>query len=172
MRGYRWLLAVGLIAAGVPAVRIGLARDQAAPKAERTDRAAKATLSALPTQRQVTAFAILAIPDSAELDPRLASVQGQLKKVLPGHGFRLRDVQSRRIDTGQAVTCDLGDGYKAETVLVKPLDDNGKVQLRCNLTFKGTREFSTLIRSPVNQLVFYERALKPGTRVLIGVGAR
>ena len=70
------------------------------------------------------------------------------------------------------MTCDLGNGYKAETILVRPLDENGKVQLRCNLSQQGTKEFSTLVKTPINQLFFYERSLKDGSRVLIGVGAR
>ncbi len=91
---------------------------------------------------------------------------------MPGHGFKLLGVESKRLEAMQSVTCDLGRGYKAETVLVRPLDENGKVQLRCNLSRLGTKEFSTLVKTPVNQLFFYERSLKDGARVLIGVGAR
>ena len=120
----------------------------------------------------MTVFAILATNDPAAIDPRLASVDSQLRKVLPGHGFKLLDVESKRIEATQSVTCDLGNGYKAETVLVRPLDENGKVQLRCNLSQQGIKEFSTLVKTPINQLFFYERSLKDGTRVLIGVGAR
>jgi hypothetical protein len=145
-------------------------------KAERVEPGAGAVpalaLSRAPSQRQVTALAILAIPNSSELDPRLDAVQARLRKVLPGYGFKLQDVQSKRIGTGQSVNCDLGGGYRAETVLVKSLDDDGKLELRCNLAFRGTKEFSTLVRTPANQLFFYERTLREGTRVLIGVGAR
>ena len=95
-----------------------------------------------------------------------------MRKVLPGHGFKLLDVESKRVEATQSVTCDLGNGYKAETVLVRPLDENGKVQLRCNLSQQGIKEFSILVNTPINQLFFYERSLKDGTRVLIGVGAR
>jgi hypothetical protein len=91
---------------------------------------------------------------------------------LPGHGFKLLDVQSKRVEAKQSVTCELGNGYKAETVLVRSLDENGKVQLRCTLKSNGEPEFSTLVKTPENQLFFYERSLKDGTRVLIGVGAR
>ena len=122
--------------------------------------------------RQVTLFAIRAIPRSKELDPRLETVQGQLRKLLPGYGFRLLDVQSKRIEAGQSVTCDLGNGAKAEAILVRPCDENGKVQLRCGVSQKGTQEFSALFKTPANQLFFYERLLGDGTRVLIGVGAR
>lgn len=122
--------------------------------------------------RQVTLFAIRAIPGSKELDPRLETVQGQLRKALPGFGFRLLDGQSKRIETSQSVTCNLGNGYTAEAILVGPFDENGKVQLRCSVSQKGTREFSALFKTPANQLFFYERLLGDGTRVLIGVGAR
>lgn len=122
--------------------------------------------------RQVTLFAIRAIPGSMELDPRLETVQGQLRKILPGYGFRLLDVQSKRIEASQSVSCNLGNGIKAETTLVRPFDENGKVQLRCSVYQKGTREFSALFKTPANQLFFYEQLLGDGTRVLIGVGAR
>jgi hypothetical protein len=125
------------------------------------------------TARQVTAFAILAIPNSATVDPRLtANVKAQLRKILPDHGFKLLDVQSKLIDVDQAVTCDLGKGYTAETILVRSLDENGKVQLRCKVALAKVAQFSTLVKTPANQLFFYERSLKDGSRVLIGVGAR
>jgi hypothetical protein len=122
--------------------------------------------------RQVTMFAILATPGPATVDPRLGAVRAQLRKVLPGHGFKLLDVESKRIETGESVTCDLGHSYNAETSLVRPIDENGKVQLRCTLMLQGKQEFSTLVKTPVNQLFFYERSLRDGTRVVIGVGAR
>ena len=46
------------------------------------------------------------------------------------------------------------------------------MQLRCTLSQQGTKEFSTLVKTPINQLFFYQRSLKDGSRVLIGVGAR
>jgi hypothetical protein len=122
--------------------------------------------------RQVTLFAIRAIPGSSELDPRLETIQNQLRRVLPGHGFRLLDVQSKRLEVGQSVTCEVGNGTKAETTLVRPFDEDGKVQLRCSLLQKGTKEFSALFKTPANQLFFYERLLGDGARVLIGVAAR
>lgn len=167
------VLASGAFLAMAPGQGVGLgqtmdgspaARDQAQPKYKKS--------SADETARQVTVFAILATADPAAIDPRLASVNAQLRKVLPDHGFKLLDVKSKRIEATQSVICDLGNGYKAETILVRPLDENGKVQLRCNLSQQGTKEFSTLVRTPINQLFFYERSLKDGSRVLIGVGAR
>ena len=53
----------------------------------------------------------------------------------------------------------------------RPIDEAGKVHLRCILTKDGTPEFATLVKTPINQLFFYERSLADGTRVMIGVGA-
>jgi hypothetical protein len=168
------LIAVGLgvVPVMVQANRVGLGQSVGDPKVSETPVQPRLKSSADETARQVTVFAILATKDPGAVDPRLVSVQSQLRKALPGHGFKLLDVESRRIEATQSVTCDLGNGYKAETVLVRPRDENGKVQLRCSLSQQGTKEFSTLVKTPINQLFFYERSLKDGSRVLIGVGAR
>ncbi|HWU37561.1 MAG TPA: hypothetical protein VN203_07885, partial [Candidatus Acidoferrum sp.] len=166
------VLGLGVVLAMVPGNGVGLGQTVDGPGAAPDQAQPKLKSSADETARQVTVFAILATADPAAIDPRLASVNSQLRKVLPGHGFKLLDVRSKRIEATQSVTCDLGNGYKAETILVRPLDENGKVQLRCNLSQQGTKEFSTLVKTPINQLFFYERSLKDGTRVLIGVGAR
>jgi hypothetical protein len=122
--------------------------------------------------RQVTVFTILATPDPKAIDPSLDAIKNQLAKVLPDHGFKLLEVKSKRIGPGGSVTCDLGNGYKARTELVRSFDENGKIHLRCELTCNGTKEFSTLVKTPVNQLFLYERTLQQGRRVLVGVGAR
>jgi hypothetical protein len=163
---------LAIVLAIVPGNGVGLGQTGDGPGAAQDQSQPKLKSSADEAARQVTVFAILATADPAAIDPRLASVNSQLCKVLPGHGFKLLDVKSKRIEATQSVTCDLGNGYKAETVLVRPLDENGKVQLRCNLSQQGTKEFSTLVKTPINQLFFYERSLKDGSRVLIGVGAR
>jgi hypothetical protein len=162
-------------ACGFSALLVGLFASSVAPAGPRALRAATGLGGALladESARQVTTFAILATPASSTIDPRLEKIQSQLRKVLPDHGFRLLEVQSKRIEPKQSVTCRLGNGYKAETLLVHSLDENGKVQLRCTLEHKGKAEFSTLVKTAVNQLVFYERSLKDGTRVVVGVGAR
>jgi hypothetical protein len=166
------VLGLGVVLAMVPGNGVGLGQTVDGPRAVQDQAQPKLKSSADETARQVTVFAILATADPAAIDPRLASVNSQLRKVLPGHGFKLLDVKSKRIEATQSVTCELGNGYKAETILVRPLDENGKVQLRCNLSQQGTKEFSTLVKTPVNQLFFYERSLKDGSHVLIGVGAR
>ncbi len=166
------VLGLGVVLAMAPSPGVGLDQTLDGPRAAQDQAQPYRKSSADDTARQVTVFAILATADPEAIDPRLASVQAQLRKVLPDHGFKLLDVASKRIEAAQSVTCNLGNGYKAETILVRPVDENGKVQLRCNLSQHGTKEFSTLVKTPINQLFFYERSLKGGSRVLIGVGAR
>lgn len=122
--------------------------------------------------RQVTLFGVLATPGETALDPRLESVQEQLRKLLPGHGFRFLGVQSRRLVAGQSMSCDLRDGFSAEAVLVDPLDANGKVQLRCSVSLRREFQFGTVVDTPPNQLFFFEKRLSGGQRMLVGVGAR
>lgn len=172
--GLRWVLAFG-----VPVLLFGLSKHvglgltvnpQAAAPRPADPPALKSSVD--DTARQVTVFAIQATPGPATIDPRLGSVRAELRKVLPGHGFELLTVESKRLEAQQSVTCDLGRGYKAETVLVEPMDELGKVHLRCILSKDGKPEFSTLVKTPINQLFFYERKLDDSTRVMIGVGAR
>ncbi|APW61449.1 hypothetical protein [Paludisphaera borealis] len=123
--------------------------------------------------RQVTVFAIRAVPGESAIDPRLSSVKAQLRKVLPDHGFELLEVQTGRLDPGEFLKCDLGRGWLAKTTLEPPsADDFGRVRLRCELIDGDKPRFSTLVDAPENQLFFYERALRDGMHVLIGVGAR
>ena len=56
--------------------------------------------------------------------------------------------------------------------LVQTVDENGKVQLRCELFHDKNRQFSTLVKTPLNQLFFCQQALQDGSQLLIGVGAR
>ena len=55
--------------------------------------------------------------------------------------------------------------------LVQTVDENGKVQLRCELFQGEDRQFSTLVKTPLNQLFFCQQALPDGSQLLIGVGA-
>ena len=73
---------------------------------------------------------------------------------------------------GESVRCDLGNGWTASTDLVQPLDENGKVELRCGLLQNDVAQFDTLVATPPNQLFFCDRMLDDGKRLLIGVGAR
>ena len=122
--------------------------------------------------RQVTVCGIVADPSTKYVDPKLAQIQPQLSKLLPGYGFKLIEVKSRRVKGGQSVVCELGGGYTAEALLVKPLDDNGKVQLQCDLTLNSVSQFSTLVTTPANQLFFCDQKRGDGTHLLIAVGAR
>ncbi len=123
--------------------------------------------------RQVTVLGILATPGGKTSDSRLSEVLPQLKQLLPNHGFKVLDVQSARIIAGEAVKCDLGHGFRSVTTLVRPLDENGKVQLRCELSLDGELQFSANVRAPINQVFFCERPfLSDGSKLLIGLGVR
>src|SRR5262249_32195976 len=77
--------------------------------------------------RQVTVFGILASADSKTIDSRLSSVfRSQLEKLIPRNGFKLLDARSGCIIDGESISCNLGQDYRLTTVLVKPLDENGK----------------------------------------------
>jgi hypothetical protein len=121
---------------------------------------------------QVTLFAINAVPGSELIDLRLSAIAPQLRKLLPGHGFKLLDVRSKGLHSGQSIRCNLGNGLAASTVLVRPLDENGKIELRCALLLNETSQFDIPVATPPNQLFFCDRILDDGTRLLIGVGAR
>jgi hypothetical protein len=121
---------------------------------------------------QVTLFAILATPGSDTVDPKLGAIAPQLRNLLPGHGFKLLKVKSKGLRAGQSIRCDLGHGLAATTVLVQPLDPNGKIELRCALQMNGISQFDIPVATPPNQLFFCDRLLDDGTRLLIGVGAR
>ncbi len=122
--------------------------------------------------RQVTLFAIIATPGINAIDPKLAGIEAQLRKLLPNHGFKLLDVRSKRLRTGESVECDLGSGWTASTDLVQPLDQNGKVELHCRLWQNAVVQFDTRVATPPNQLFFCDRMIDNGGRLLIGVGAR
>ena len=122
--------------------------------------------------RQLTVFGVIATPGGKTADTNLATINTQLDKLLPKHGFKLLDAQSKRIVAGESVTCDLRNGYSLVASLVQPVDENGKVQIRCELFRDQDRQFSTLVKTPPNQLFFCQRALQDGSQLLIGVGAR
>jgi hypothetical protein len=122
--------------------------------------------------RQVTVFGIIATPGSKSADSNLISIRTQLDKLLPKHGFRLLDAQSKRIVAGEGVTCKLGGDFTVVTSLVQTVDENGKVQLRCELFHDEDRQFSTLVKTPLHQLFFCQRALEDGSQLLVGVGVR
>jgi hypothetical protein len=122
--------------------------------------------------RQVTVCGIIADPNDRSIDPKLKQIEPQLGKLLPGYGFKLIEVKSKRVKGGQSVVCPLGGGYAAEALLVEPVDENGKVQLRCDLTLDTVIQFSTPVTTPANQLFFCDQKRGDGTHLLIAVGAR
>jgi hypothetical protein len=184
----RWALRVGLpvtglafvsLVLGFSGLRVSHAEGEGDPNRE--------------LGRQVTVFAILATPEDIRLpgvigsvgatglatteskgvDSKLTPIQAQLNRLLPHHSFRLLDAQSVQIVAGEAVECKLGHGYTAETTLVRPFDEDGKVELRCELSLDRELQYSATVRTPINQLFFCERpCLTDGSKLLIGVGAR
>ena len=62
---------------------------------------AQAQLQVAEPARQVTLFAVIAVPGSNAIDPKLAGIELQLRKLLPGHGFKLLDVRSKRLHAGK-----------------------------------------------------------------------
>ena len=132
----------------------------------------QAQFPAAESARQVTLFAVIAIPGSSAIDPKLAGIEPQLRRLLPGHGFKLLDVRSKRLHEGESVQCDLGSGWTAATDLVQSLDQNGKIELRCRLLQNDVPQFATQVATPPNQLFFCDRMIDNGKRLLIGVGAR
>ena len=164
----RWALRVGLpmavlafgsLVLGLWGLRVSRAEENADPNRE--------------IVRQVTVFAIRAIPGSEVVDANLATIQPQLNRLLPNHGFKLLDAQSARIVADESVECELGHGYTTEITLVRPIDEDGKVQLRCELSLDRELQFSAAVRTPIDQLFFCERPfLTDGSKLLIGVGVR
>jgi hypothetical protein len=135
-------------------------------------RAAVRTRSSEDSARQVTVFGVVAIPGGKGVDAKLLRLKTQLAQLIPNHSFKLLGAQTSRMVAGDSIPCDLGNGYRVETCLVQPLDDNGMIQLRCELFRGEDRLFSTLVKTPANQLFFCQRALGEGSQLLIGVGAR
>ena len=123
--------------------------------------------------RQVVVFGVQATPDSRAMDPKIAPVvQAQLRKLLPGHGFKLIKIKSERATAGQSVPCDLGLGMVATAQMVNPNDPNGRVQLRFDLASSGISEFQTVVITPPDQFNFFDKKLPNNDHLLIGIGAR
>jgi hypothetical protein len=152
------LLAFGGLALGIYGIRVTRAEVGRAP----TDQIA----------RQVTLFGVIATPGVKAVDSKLVTINDQLGELLPQHGFKLLDAQSEGIEPGESLTCKLSGGYSVVVSLFKSLNDDGKVELRCELLRDGGCEFATLVRTPPNQLFFCRRPLPDGSQLLIGMGAR
>ena len=122
--------------------------------------------------RQVTLFGILATPQGDRVDPALKKIEPQLKKLFPGHSFKLLKSDSKRLTIGQGMTVDLGDGWVAGSDLLAVLDNDGNIQFKFALELNGQTEFATIVRTPPNQLFFCDKMLPGGARLLIGLGGR
>lgn len=125
-----------------------------------------------PESRQVTLFAVIASKEDMTIDPKLAKVAPQLRKLLPDHGFRLLSVKTKRLGIGQTLTVKLEDGLTAATTLSEALDDNGKVKLKCEVLRAREVVLESLVTTPANQLFFCDKMLPDSTRLLVGIGAR
>jgi len=165
VRGWLWRLTL------TPVLAVALVSDASAVARAQAQSQAPAQAGA-DNALQVTLFAIVATPGTETLDPKLAWIEPQLRKLLPGHGFKLIEVNSKRLRQGESVRCDLGNGRTASTSLVRMVDDNGKVEMHCALRLNDMVEFETRVATPPNQLFFCDRLLENGSRLLIGVGAR
>ena len=122
--------------------------------------------------RQVTLFGVHATPGTGKDDPKLKEVLPQLRTLLPGHSFKLLKVESKRVSSGGVVSCNLGDGFVAATQLMVPLDPNGKVQMRFDLSQGGLSQYQTIVTTPPNQIFYLNRMFPNGERLILGVGAR
>ncbi len=122
--------------------------------------------------RQVTLFGVIASPYDATVDPKLQKILPQLRKLLPDHGFKLLDVKSKRLTAGQTVMCDLGNGFTTTATLIEPIDENGKIPIRCAVLQNQAVLLESLVTTPENQLFFCEKGLPNDTRLLVGIGAR
>jgi len=121
----------------------------------------------------VVLFGVLATPGNQAMDPKIAPVvQAQLRRTLAGHGFKLIKVQSQRILAGQSVVTNMGGGFVTSTTLMSPLDPNGKVQLRYELSHLDVPQFQSIVATPPDQFNFFDKMLPNNDHLLIGVGAR
>ena len=122
--------------------------------------------------RQVTVFGVLATPGNAKDDPKLKDVLPQLRTLFPKHSFKLVKVESKRLVSGQTISCDLGDGFVASNQLSIPTDPNGKIQMRFDLAYAGFSQYQTIVTTPPGQIFYVNRVLPDGERLVIGIGAR
>jgi hypothetical protein len=126
-----------------------------------------------PTERQVVMFGVYATPGSEAMDPKITPVvAAQLRKTLPGHGFKLLQVKSQRVMKDQSLLLDLGDGFGTSAMLLSPLDPNGKVQMKFGLTYQGNSVFQSVVVTPADQFNYFDKMLPNNSHILIGVGAR
>jgi hypothetical protein len=120
----------------------------------------------------VTLFGVLATPGDTTVDQELTTIAPQLKRLLPGHGFKLLGSQSRPLVPGQSLGCQFGDGWSASLEMIDPLDLEGKVMLKFTIHHEGEPSFQRVVRTPPNQLFFCDVSLPQARRLVMGIGAR
>jgi hypothetical protein len=122
--------------------------------------------------RQVTVFAILATPGSTAVDPQLNQVAAQLQRLLPNHAFRLIAARNERLGAGRSLSVPLPNELTLSTTLAAVTDAQGKVQLDLTLKSPTATLVSSSVRTPPNQLVFLDKTLETGQRLVFGLAAR
>ena len=123
--------------------------------------------------RQVVLFGVLATPGGTSMDSKISPVvAAQLRRTLPGHSFKLIEIKSDRVLAGQSIALDLGEGFVTSAQLMNPLDPNGKVQIRFDLSLFGVPQFQSIVATPPDQFNFFDKVLPNSSHLLIGVGAR
>jgi hypothetical protein len=123
--------------------------------------------------RQVVMFGVLATPGGTSMDPKIPPlIAARLRKSLPGHSFRLVKAKSERLVAGETLTLSLGAGVVTKAQLITPLDANGKVQMKFNLSLDGFSQFQSVVTTPADQFNFFDKTLPDNSHFLIGVGAR
>lgn len=123
--------------------------------------------------RQVVMFGVLATPGSTAMDPKISPVvAARLRRTLPNHGFKLIKVSSARVVAGGSLNLSLGGGFATRAQLITPLDANGKVQMRFDLSLDGFSQFQSIVTTPADQFNYFDKTLPDDSHLLIGVGAR
>ena len=123
--------------------------------------------------RQVVVFGVMATPGSKAMDPKISPVvAAQLRRTLPGHGFKLIKIKSQRVLNGGSVALPLDNGFVTEVQLMNELDPNGKVLMRFDLSVEGISQFQSIVTTPADQFNFFDKILSDNSHLLIGVGAR
>jgi hypothetical protein len=123
--------------------------------------------------RQVVMFGVIATPGSTAMDPKISpAVAARLRRTLPNHGFKLVKVKSARLVAGESLDLPLGGGFTTKAQLITPVDVNGKVQIRFDLSVDGFSQFQSIVTTPADQFNYFDKTMPDNSHLLIGVGAR
>ena len=123
--------------------------------------------------RQVVMFGVVATPGGKEMDKKIPKVVAdRLRRSLPNHSFTLVKAKSVRLVAGESLSLPLGSGFVTKAQLITPLDPNGKVQMRFDLSLDGFSQFQSIVTTPADQFNFFDKTMPDDSHLLIGVGAR